>query len=408
MDIHINNEQFITYLRSALHYLYDPDQLRRSPLTTLFGIAERVDAASALQEILLGAVEELKPGDNESPQSRGWMVYDVLFFRYVRGYTREAVAGQLGISNRQFSREQRTALETLALHLWKAYRLESRPGDIEPGAAAGETAWAENLPAEKPSAWAPILQSVLELLRPLFEQHAVTLRYQPDERLPEMVIPQYALRHSLLNVLGLLIPLDTGGELRLTPSVAGRELVIQTERTLTGKAVQNPAALSLHPGMQVARQMIERAEGRLAVEAGPHIARVTVAIPALEQIPVLVIDDNSDTLQLFQRYAQGTRYSVTGCQNPGEAQKLAEGLRPRIVLMDVMMPEVDGWELLARLRQDFPPESMAIVICSILPQASLAQTLGASGFLQKPVLPQDFLPMLDQQFERLAHSPHEP
>jgi CheY-like chemotaxis protein len=411
----INNQQFTTYLRSALHYLYDPDQLRRSPLTILFSISDRMDASAVLQKMLLEAIEDLKPGDDEPPQSRSWVVYDVLFFRYVRGYTREAVANQLGISDRQFSREQRSAIETLAVSLWKTYGLENKPS---PASSAGDeapplddekmddSAWVENLPVEKPSAWIPVIQSVLELVQPLLDQHAVLLEYEPEDSLAAQVVPQYTLRHALLNILGLLIPLAKGGSLLLIPTLQDQQLIIKTERILSEEVEPVQEELTRNSGLQVANQLVEHAGGWLTIENGAGFAMITIAIPVLEQIPVLVIDDNADTLQLFQRYAQGTRFSVICTQNPEEAKKLVETYRPRIVLLDLMMPEVDGWELLARLRQMHAPSQMALVICSILPQESLARALGASGFLQKPVLPQDFLNTLEQQLKGLE--PDEP
>ena len=106
-------DQFVGCLRSALHHLYDPDQLRRSPLARLCGVAE-FDAAAALQRILIEAIESLQPAPTESPQSRAWRIYDALVYRYVRGFDRDVVAGQLGISGRQLRREQRAALEVLA------------------------------------------------------------------------------------------------------------------------------------------------------------------------------------------------------------------------------------------------------------------------------------------------------
>jgi len=123
----LSHEQFLAYVRSDLNHLYDPDRLRRSPLTALFKIAERLDAAAALQKILLEALEQLKPGDNEPPQSRMWRIYEILLFRYVHGYDRDTVASRLGVSGRQFSREQLTALETLALQLWEKYEPEKLP-----------------------------------------------------------------------------------------------------------------------------------------------------------------------------------------------------------------------------------------------------------------------------------------
>jgi CheY-like chemotaxis protein len=96
---------------------------------------------------------------------------------------------------------------------------------------------------------------------------------------------------------------------------------------------------------------------------------------------------------------------VTGVQQPAEARQMAERLHPRIIVMDVMMPELDGWDLLTQLRQDPWFHNTAIIICSILPQEELARSLGANSFLQKPVLPQDFLKELDRQIGASLEKP---
>jgi CheY-like chemotaxis protein len=122
-----------------------------------------------------------------------------------------------------------------------------------------------------------------------------------------------------------------------------------------------------------------------------------VAIPELEQLPVLVIEDNLDTLQLFRRYASGTRYRLITSADPEQALSLAEETHPRVILLDVMMPQVGGWKVLARLRQHPLTEDTPIVVCTILPQEELALALGASGYVRKPVTRQDFLTALDRQ-----------
>ena len=116
----------------------------------------------------------------------------------------------------------------------------------------------------------------------------------------------------------------------------------------------------------------------------------------MQHTAVLVVDDNADTLQLFGRYASGTRYCLTGTRDPGQALRLVGELDPQVIVLDVMMPEVDGWELLARLRADPHTSEAAIVICTVLPQEALALALGADAFLQKPVGQEAFLAVLDR------------
>ena len=402
----LSHEQFLAYVRSGLNHLYDPDQLRHSPLASLFNIADRLDTPTELYAILLDAIEKLKPGDSEPPQSRAWRIYDILYFRYVQGYDRDRVANQLGFSERQFSREQLTALEILTLQLWKKYSLETR-ATLEPSplTTAPETAdadpaptWLKDMPPEKHSSLAATLQSILTLLGPLTRQWQVELTAPAMELGPDLMIPHYALRHALLNVLGIGIPWSSGGKIQLTTLERAGEMELRMECT---RKESGPAFLSEkeNANLEIAIQLAKINQGSLTLSISPETLCATLTLPVMNQIIVLAIDDNADMLHLYKRYAQGTVYSIVGTQDPTEALELAEKHSPQIILLDVMMPEVDGWDLLMRLRENPRTSFVPIVICTILPQEGLAQSLGANAFLQKPVLPESFIATLDQQIE---------
>ena len=130
------------------------------------------------------------------------------------------------------------------------------------------------------------------------------------------------------------------------------------------------------------------------------------AVPAIEQLAVLCIDDNADTLQLYKRYLAGGRYLFAGLRDPQEALAVAGSLAPRIIVLDVMLPGVDGWELLGRLRAHPRTRDVPIIICSILPQRQLALALGAAGFLQKPLTQEALLQALDRQTVATAPGSH--
>jgi CheY-like chemotaxis protein len=61
-----------------------------------------------------------------------------------------------------------------------------------------------------------------------------------------------------------------------------------------------------------------------------------------------------------------------------------------------MMPRVDGWELLARLRQHPITAEIPVIICSVLADEELAHSLGATAVVRKPVTKQAFLTALDR------------
>jgi CheY-like chemotaxis protein len=403
-------DRFVGQLRSALNHLYDPDELRRSPLTGTFGIAGEFDAAAGLQRILTDAIEALRPAADEPAQSRAWRIYDALAYRYVRGFDREVVADQLGISGRQFRREQRAALEVLAQQLWQVHGLAGQPALPEGSASATDAseaeppAWLKDLPPEKPGQLQAVLAAALDLARPLARQWNVHLENASPEQAAasgQLTVPQTALRYALLNVLGVAIPRAAAGVVRLSSAQAGDGVLVEVVAPAGGSGADERASGPLteeeRGSLDVARQLVDVIGGQVTVQTNPEGFRARLAIPTLEQVHVLVVDDNADTLQLFARYAVGTRYAVTGTREPGRALQLAEEVHPAIVVLDVMMPDLDGWEMLARLREHPSTGQTAVIICTVLPQQALALALGANAFLQKPVTREAFLAALDGQ-----------
>ncbi len=81
---------------------------------------------------------------------------------------------------------------------------------------------------------------------------------------------------------------------------------------------------------------------------------------------------------------------------PEQAVPLAELNHPKVIVLDVMMPGVDGWEVLQRLRQNPTTADIPIIVCTILAQEELALSLGVDDFLRKPVSQQSFLNALNQ------------
>jgi CheY-like chemotaxis protein len=98
-----------------------------------------------------------------------------------------------------------------------------------------------------------------------------------------------------------------------------------------------------------------------------------------------MIDDDPDMIRLAQRHLQRSdEFYMVGVTQPEEALKQVASLRPVCILLDLMMPGHDGWELL-RLFKTYP-ESAAIpvVISSVLKEDDLARALGAADVLPRP------------------------
>lgn len=102
----------------------------------------------------------------------------------------------------------------------------------------------------------------------------------------------------------------------------------------------------------------------------------------------LVVDDAPDIRLLADLVLSMAGFSVTAAASGSEAlRKLAAGDLPDIVLLDVQMPDVDGWETLSRVRADPRTADLPVVLCTVkgLPEDTLkGWSLGCDGYLGKP------------------------
>ena len=158
----------------------------------------------------------------------------------------------------------------------------------------------------------------------------------------------------------------------------------------------------------MARQLLHLLDGQLEIESAQDIRRpfgLVLSLRVIEHVPVLVVDDNADTLQLFQRYLAGTRYLFMGTRDPLDALRLAETNRPRVILLDVMLPGMDGWQVLQRLLHAPSTQKTPVIVCSILPEEQLALAMGAARYLRKPVSQTDLLAALDQEMGEKGQEP---
>lgn len=102
----------------------------------------------------------------------------------------------------------------------------------------------------------------------------------------------------------------------------------------------------------------------------------------------LVVDDAADIRLLADLVLSMAGFTVTAAASGRDALRvIAENDLPDIVLLDVQMPDVDGWETLSRLRADPRTADLPIVLCTVkgLPEDTLkGWSLGCDGYLGKP------------------------
>lgn len=405
-------EDFIELLRDGLSHLYDTDHLRQSRLGVLFCFQHEQDSVSCLRDLLIGAVESLKPLGSVPSQSRDWRLYDALFYAYVQQLDQRIVADQLSLSVRHLRREQRAALEILADHLWPRVdptaledsveaSLSLMAGPTDP-AVIKELTWLKDLPSEKPTALNQAVTEALALVAPLAEQSNVTMTVRGMDALPPLAVHPVALNQILLNIVSVALSQASRGSIELTAQLPHWEIHVWIEAHSDQPAM--PLSTDDVASLAMAHELATMSGGSVELAENVDGLKLLLKLPVLNQLSVLAIDDNADTLQLMDRYTAGTRYRIVACQDPQYAIEVATKCLPKVITLDVMMPQVDGWKVLGMLRQHPLTAHVPVVICSILTQEKLALSLGATGFLKKPFTRQSLLEMLDRQLSRARHS----
>ncbi|MCU0500290.1 MAG: response regulator [Anaerolineae bacterium] len=450
------NPHFVADLRRALNHLYDPDELRRNPLFAALGTLAR-GSPSLLREAFIQSISELKPRAGLSPDSDAWRVYRTLHHRFVEQFTQAEAAATLGVSIRQVRRQESQALRVLADLLWTRYPLQALYPDVSeqgaeeeledeeppaPGrnAAGGEAeppntseggkslaqelAWlGQSLPSAAVTL-PELVDSALRTAEPVLHELAVEVRSRMPEDLPSVVVQAGPIRQALLLVLVEAIRLAPGGEVLLEACAEPNQVTL-TVRSLASHPAPARAALDK---LAVARQIAELSGSQLeTIIVASDVPFVASDVPfvasdvpfvasdvpfvahlhlrAAPQATILFIEDNPDMLQLYQRYLAGTGYHFASAATDGQIVASLAEVVPQIIILDVMLSGMDGWEVLGRLRTHPRTQEVPVVMCSILPLEQLALNLGAAAFLQKPVSREALLATLNHLREVRGRKP---
>ena len=100
---------------------------------------------------------------------------------------------------------------------------------------------------------------------------------------------------------------------------------------------------------------------------------------------VLVIDDDATARDLISDYLGQAGFTVITAAGGREGLKRAKEYHPIAITLDVMMPDIDGWTVLAALRGDPELADIPVVMATIVDEQRHGMTLGAVGYLTKPI-----------------------
>jgi len=310
---------------------------------------------------------------------------------------------ELALGRSQFFHEQGRVVQALASELWTGCE-KAREQD-RAASPREQNAWqtlmrgeAERL-SDSASRDAVETAALLEELRPIVESltrtKSVSVRFDLS-RLPAVLYAdRVILRQALLCLVSHAINLVSAEIIEVRGFAGQSEIGLCVRSSLTDADAK--PSVPVQPdqsGLAVCRQLMAAMRGTLDLKTGSSGFEARLTWPVTPPGILLVIDDNQDFVGLFRRYLAGYDWEVRGAGSAEQARQVMAEMRPTLIILDVLLPKEDGWELLMALRADDHTHDIPIIVCSVLKEPHLARSLGASAYLLKPVAQRAFLETL--------------
>ena len=269
---------------------------------------------------------------------------------------------------------------------------------------------------------APLLEDVIGTARQLAEQNKNRLVVESPDNLGSLTVDPMRLRQILLNLLSNACKFTKQGEVRLRVKrvVDGRDWIeITVADTGIGMTSEQQAKLfeeftqadsstarqygGTGLGLAITRKLARMMGGDVTAASEPGKGSVfTVRLPGSagsqasrstgsdgRRSPtadcVLVIDDDATARELIADHLKAEGFSVVTAAGGVEGLKLTRELRPTAITLDVIMPDLDGWSVLAALRQDPELADIPVIMITIVDEHRRGIALGAAGYLTKPI-----------------------
>ncbi len=267
---------------------------------------------------------------------------------------------------------------------------------------------------------APVVQEVCDTVQGLMGKKGNAFEVDVADNLGVMRSDVVKLRQCLFNLLSNAAKFTEGGCVTLTVRRAGGRLMFRVADTGIGMTLEQQSRLfqrfiqadvsttrrfgGTGLGLALTKAFAEMLGGDVAVDSVEGVGSTfTLTLPDDAQEPspdvveasaeeatdvaelVLVIDDDPHMRELLTRFLGRSGLMVVAAPDGVSGLDAARELRPSAILLDVMMPRMDGWAVLSALKAEPDLADIPVIMISMIRDKGLAYSLGAADYLTKPV-----------------------
>jgi PAS domain S-box-containing protein len=271
-----------------------------------------------------------------------------------------------------------------------------------------------------------VIYEVVAMLQKSFNDRGIRLRVNIQDGLPDALADPGRLTQIITNLLSNAAKYTFEGYVEVSARVEGDTIQVDVTDTGIGMTEQDQAKLFARffrastarareipgtgLGLSITRSLVEMHGGRIWIKSAvgegstfsftipklpeplAHMASpapeepwTTEPHPVPETARILIVDNELHIAQLFRYQLEKDNYTVLLTTRPTEVLPSARRERPDLILLDVMMPGLDGFEVLRQLKQDPDTMSIPVIIMSVLADEEKGFALGAADYLTKPL-----------------------
>ena len=373
-------EAYLKQIKEILDHLYDYPYLQNHAWARPFldaGMTPQ-QAGQQLRRRFVDAIDTLNPDRViffREPEAR---LYNLLHLYYVEGFSIVELIDELNLSRRQIYRDLKRGQLTVAKLLYAQDELPAKTS--EPAASLSDVTSLEQEFSQLQYNFhlvdiCQLMRNAISSVMPLCRQKDIQFRSSIPSSAIHISTDKAIAEQVLVNILSQII-------VQIAPTSIEVSLEQSKDAPLITAAYKPSSAQPID--LSALSQLTKQLDWALEHSKQGERQLVTI-LPNASARTIMVIDDNQALLQLLQRYLSNHRCQVVTVPNGEKGWELLQETMPDALIMDVMMPELDGWELLQRIRSNPVTQDIPVVVCTVFNSAELAYALGATYFLHKPV-----------------------
>jgi signal transduction histidine kinase/CheY-like chemotaxis protein len=279
------------------------------------------------------------------------------------------------------------------------------------------------------------LENGLTMVRERASRHGIALSLEVDPALDVIEADERKVKQVVFNLLSNAVKFTPdGGQVGITAQLDGDGVRITVWDTGIGIAPEDQGRIfeefqqvggldrqgreGTGLGLALARRFVELHGGHLSVEStvgqGSRFTftlpvRITPPVEAAAEVVkpteagiehdrplVLVVEDDPQAAELLRLYLEGVECRAEVAWDGEEGFTKAVQLHPALITLDLLLPKLDGWDLLVRLKEEPTTREIPVVIVSIVEERGKGFALGAMDYLVKPVSREELMNALQR------------